>query len=465
MFFFFYDISSIEFDWKMDYLVKCELQSNGNEFQTYIGQLGSISTCNVDVSYKFVATNSGTKCEYINSIDVTIYGNDVVGPVPINLDYWSELDRYFCPGETLNISLDMEENLCELAGNELGFELMINNETDPSKIGFISFPIESSLTYPPTVAPKPLDILVDNEIKCKIFQESGEKVDCEKFLMDKTCDSSMFKKVTYIAKITNVGKKCGLVDKAIIKVGAYRNIVRTKEWDEDRKNFCPDEFLFLSSKPHRVNICNLEGQEFDTKVIIKSEGFSSTGFGVLSFPKSNGLVTPSPTKAAVATPAPTKAALTVPAPTTSPSSTTCGTKPIRFSFKVKLNRSGGCVTGRRQRRHLGGGKGSNNNYETQQCNSCVNTGTGVSITSSSVLFVAMFSSEDSKTILYSGTHLVNQKFNFRTQHMPDCLVIQISTIVGTEIKVIQTVSFESSCSNKLSSFKVNGGMLKLVDYK
>ena len=141
----------------MDANVKCEIETTGEACQEYIGRLSSALTpneCNNDVLYTYIGENIGTKCEKILFIESTIYSNDMTRVLEVPLTFWTESKKLFCPGESVTIVQLASEDLCAVAGTEVGIGSKINGEQDESKFGFIAFPIRNQIPTPTPVRPQ-----------------------------------------------------------------------------------------------------------------------------------------------------------------------------------------------------------------------------------------------------------------------------------------------------------------------
>ena len=115
---------------------------------------GTDNQCLVNVVYKFKGQHTGNKCEYINTIDLTMESFlHVVGPIYAPVETWTTSKRIFCPGETLDFELLVGENLCNRAGTEVNFDAKINHLADASQSSVIAFPEKNVITLPPVPAP------------------------------------------------------------------------------------------------------------------------------------------------------------------------------------------------------------------------------------------------------------------------------------------------------------------------
>ena len=139
----------------MDPNIVCTIHATGESCEDYIKR-GDV--CDVDVAYTYMTSNIGTKCEHIvnaKSLIITSFSSDA-NDIP--LDGFTDSELLFCPGQKLEINQVIEQNLCDevgrgLAGEEVDFELTLNNIQDKTKAGFIRFPIPNTLTAPPTPVP------------------------------------------------------------------------------------------------------------------------------------------------------------------------------------------------------------------------------------------------------------------------------------------------------------------------
>jgi hypothetical protein len=78
-------------------------------------------SCEVSVVYGYTVENIGNKCEPITSVVATI---DKTKDSRIPVSDWQ-----FCPGQTKALTDERDqEDLCAMAGNEIGFELALNND-------------------------------------------------------------------------------------------------------------------------------------------------------------------------------------------------------------------------------------------------------------------------------------------------------------------------------------------------
>ena len=91
-----------------------------------------------------------------------------------------------------------------------------------------------------------------------------------------------------------------------------------------------------------------------------------------------------------------------------------------------------------------------------QCNSCEDS--GVRVSTSHLLHVTIYSSEDPNTPLYVGQHYCNDSFRFFSANMPYCLTVKIRKI-GASVKDVQTITFEPSCCNVGASY----GFLEILN--
>ena len=140
----------------MDVNVKCEIEATGESCQDYIQNISSTSNeCSKNVLYTYIGENIGTKCKEIVSIESTMMTSDVTTVSQIPLTFWTESMKLFCPGESVTIVQPVFENLCALAGTDVGIILKINGEKDDSKFGFIEFPISNQITSSPIPSPTP----------------------------------------------------------------------------------------------------------------------------------------------------------------------------------------------------------------------------------------------------------------------------------------------------------------------
>ena len=139
----------------MDPNIGCTIDATGEDCEDYIMRRGE---CDVDVAYMYKASNIGTKCEHITNAKSLITTSFSSDSNDISLDGFTDSELLFCPGQELEITQVIEQNLCDevgvgLAGEEVDFELSLNNIPGNTKAGFIKFPLPNTLTAPPAPAP------------------------------------------------------------------------------------------------------------------------------------------------------------------------------------------------------------------------------------------------------------------------------------------------------------------------
>ena len=140
----------------MDSVVECEvLSSTGVSCSDYIANFDdTVDNCVVDILFKFVGTNTGTKCEVVTNIANTAFISDGSQSVSqISLSNWSDDEKMFCPDEKLSITQIVTEDICDKAEQEMLFTLTINDDGDDTNIAILTFPEKNDLTAPPVPAP------------------------------------------------------------------------------------------------------------------------------------------------------------------------------------------------------------------------------------------------------------------------------------------------------------------------
>ena len=98
--------------------------------------------CNVDVTYGYEVKNIAEKCEIIVNITATI-DEEQISNLPV--DDWT-----FCPEDVVIMREIRSENLCNLAGSEVGAKLTLNEVEGSPGESFIAFPDANAVTNSPT---------------------------------------------------------------------------------------------------------------------------------------------------------------------------------------------------------------------------------------------------------------------------------------------------------------------------
>jgi|EP01083_Nonionella_stella_P034990 hypothetical protein len=125
-------------------MVTCRIKETLESCEDYIANLPAETPefCQVDVQYGYTVVNTGDKCESINKVIPTVNESDLPNIAPAD---WN-----FCPDQTRVLYGEKFEDLCALAGEEIGFELALNDVEEEAKGAYYVFPIPNVITAPPT---------------------------------------------------------------------------------------------------------------------------------------------------------------------------------------------------------------------------------------------------------------------------------------------------------------------------
>ena len=138
---------------------------------------------------------------------------------------------------------------------------------------------------------------------------------------------------------------------------------------------------------------------------------------------------------------------------------TCVSRHNGFKFRISDKK---CERPILRKRHLshktGKGKGSaKSSTGAPCCEPCKDH--NISCPLSSTPIINIYSCSDRKTVLYRRPQPYGRTFNFvMGENMPDCLVVEIGMVDDFELRVIQTVSFHTDCSNDLQIGTSIGGL-------
>jgi hypothetical protein len=120
--------------------ITCKILATGQSCEDYMANVSTEKvSCPIDVVYTYTVENIGGRCEPITSVIATI-NLDKASSIPVP-------DWEFCPEEIKDLRDEViNEDLCELANERIGFKLALNEED--------GFPGETSYEYPrPGVTP------------------------------------------------------------------------------------------------------------------------------------------------------------------------------------------------------------------------------------------------------------------------------------------------------------------------
>ena len=112
--------------------------------------------CEVDVIYRSTIRNVGDACIDIEKVTKTIDGDDYNININNPNNPWGANKKLFCEEEEITLNKAVPgEDLCELAGGEIDFQVAIigKDGTVIKDTSFISFPVPNALTNSPTNAP------------------------------------------------------------------------------------------------------------------------------------------------------------------------------------------------------------------------------------------------------------------------------------------------------------------------
>ena len=100
--------------------------------------------CEVDVIYRSTISNIGDACIDIESVTKTIDGDNYSININNPDNPWSNDDKLLCENESMTLSQEVPgEDLCELAGGEIDFKVVVvgEDETILDDAGSLTFPV------------------------------------------------------------------------------------------------------------------------------------------------------------------------------------------------------------------------------------------------------------------------------------------------------------------------------------
>ena len=309
------------------------------------------------------------------------------------------------------------------------------------------------------------------------------KISCEDYVqVQEEQNLPCITDIVYKAKITNSGDECTILERIRLKLDLQMFTINAKNWEAEKKIFCPEEELAFRRVAQGIDLCSFAGKEIDANVRITDNlGEKLTARG--------GIIFPEPTILG----ANTSTVVVVP-PISAPVSPSCSSKPdsitlklskktcdessnsqgvVQSSRKMSHTRRGGVShkgrvvrSSRRRTNHNSRGKGSQKGVVTTasaggsigsiattptalSCQSCVDHDTAnhiiTSMSQSSYLIInAKDCTDGSRIELYKGISDFNSLITIPSP--PDCLEIEIKEKNGSYETKIQTVSFDTTCS-------------------
>ncbi len=138
------DPLGLEFKWILNPSVKCTIIETGQTCEDYILTISALTpdNCNIDVEYEYEVSNIGTKCDLIVSV-ISMVNEQRVTNIPMN--HWT-----FCPGDVTILKEQRNENICDFAGEEVDFKIILNEIAGCPGETFIGFPDPNVVSCPPT---------------------------------------------------------------------------------------------------------------------------------------------------------------------------------------------------------------------------------------------------------------------------------------------------------------------------
>lgn len=136
--------STLEFIWRLMPSISCVIDGTNQSCGDYVSTLSSSTpeACHLDVAYRYEVTNIGEICEIIVNATAIIDDEQVIS---LPVDDWT-----FCPEDVVILKEIRNENLCDMAGNEVGVKLTLNEVDGSPGESFIAFPDRNSVTSAPT---------------------------------------------------------------------------------------------------------------------------------------------------------------------------------------------------------------------------------------------------------------------------------------------------------------------------
>ena len=132
----------LPFVWKLEQGIECVIKNTGQSCGDYLQQLPAqnSNTCNIVIEYIYTVANIGQTCEAINEVIAT---SDVNVKKTLGVSEWN-----FCPGDTIKVRDERYVNLCNMAGDEFGFELSLNGVDGVPGGGYLALPAVPAAPLP-----------------------------------------------------------------------------------------------------------------------------------------------------------------------------------------------------------------------------------------------------------------------------------------------------------------------------